>query len=108
MTKRILKVSLLSLAALLLAAVLCAVVVLGWYYPHYISHKQVTTVTPQGTGQIKLMSYNLRCMTPLDLGKKACFYRADLLVADIAQQVSGLILFQEATRRQHAYLTDVL
>ena len=54
-----------------------------------------------------MMSCNVRCLTPLDLGKKSWFYRADLLVSDIAGQKPGIIGFQEATRWQYDYLTDV-
>ena len=55
-----------------------------------------------------MMSCNLRCLTPMDFGKRTWFYRADLLVSDIASQAPGIIGFQEATRWQYDYLVDVL
>lgn len=91
----------------LLALLLCAVVVLGWYYPRYVSRKAEVTIAPKAEG-ITMMSCNLRCWTPLDLGKKAWFYRADLLLTDIAAQAPGIIGFQEATRWQYQYMVDVL
>lgn len=59
-------------------------------------------------GSITMMSCNVRCLTPLDLGKKSWFYRADLLLQNIAEQAPGIIGFQEATRWQYDYLVDVL
>lgn len=91
----------------LLALLLCAVVVLGWYYPRYVSRKAEVTIAPKAE-DITMMSCNLRCWTPLDLGKKAWFYRADLLLNDIAAQAPGIIGFQEATRWQYQYMVDVL
>ena len=32
-----------------------------------------------------MMSYNLRCISPTDFGKKAWFYRADLVIDDIEE-----------------------
>ena len=105
---RILKKILLSLLGLLLAAVLCLVVILGRYFPHYIREKQVVHIPVQSTEEIRMMSYNLRCLTPLDFGEKTWFYRADLIVDDIVAQAPGIIGFQEATRWQYRYLVDTL
>ena len=98
---------LLRIGAVLLSLILIALVVLGWYYPRYMQRKQPVTIRPEKES-ITMMSCNLRCLTPLDLGKKSWFYRADLLVQDIAQQLPGIIGFQEATRWQYAYMTEVL
>ena len=98
---------LLRIGAVLLSLVLIALVVLGWYYPRYVQRKAPVPIQPDKEC-ITMMSCNLRCLTPLDLGKKSWFYRADLLVQDIAQQMPGIIGFQEATRWQYAYMTDVL
>ncbi len=101
------KKGLLIALAALLAIVLCAAVVLGWYFPRYVSRKAAVSMAPEA-GSITMMSCNVRCLTPLDLGKKSWFYRADLLLSDIAAQAPGIIGFQEATRWQYAYLVDTL
>jgi len=94
--------------AVLLALVLAAATVLFWYFPRYLSRKEPVQI-PAGDGQtITMMSCNVRCLTPLDLGKKSWFYRADLLMADIEAQAPGIIGFQEATKWQYNYLVDVL
>ena len=105
---KLLKRVLLALLGIFLAAVLCLVVVLGWYFPHYVREKQVVRIPVQDTGEICMMSYNLRCLTPLDFGTKTWFYRADLIVDDIVEQAPGIIGFQEAIRWQYRYLTDTL
>ena len=93
--------------AAVLALLLCATVVLGWYFPRYVRNKAPVNMVPE-SGSITMMSCNVRCLTPLDLGKKSWFYRADLLLSDIAAQAPGIIGFQEATRWQYAYLVDTL
>ena len=93
--------------SVLLALIFCASVVLGWYFPRYLSRKEAVSMQPAGEG-ITMMSCNVRCLTPLDLGKKSWFYRADLLLSDIVSQAPGIIGFQEATRWQYDYLVDVL
>ncbi len=98
---------LLGILAMLIVILLCVTLVLGWYYPRFLSHKAAVTMNPE-EGNITMMSCNLRCWTPLDLGKKAWFYRADLLLSDIAAQAPGIIGFQEATRWQYQYMVDVL
>ena len=101
------KKCLLGILAAVLALLMCATVVLGWYFPRYVSRKEAVTIVPKA-GSITMMSCNVRCWSPLDLGKKAWFYRANLLISDIAAQAPGIIGFQEATRWQYAYLVDVL
>ena len=91
----------------ILALILIAVIVTGWYFPRYISRKEAVVMNPKADA-ITMMSCNVRCLTPLDLGKKSWFYRADLLVSDIAAQNPGIIGFQEATQWQYRYLVDVL
>ena len=91
----------------ILAIILIAVIVTGWYFPRYISRKEAVVMNPKADA-ITMMSCNVRCLTPLDLGKKSWFYRADLLVSDIAAQNPGIIGFQEATQWQYRYLVDVL
>lgn len=102
MKKKILKRCLLGLLGLLIAAL----VVFFWYYPRFQRQKTVMELTPP-SDRITMMSCNLRCLGPLDLGKRSWFYRADLLMADIASQAPGIIGFQEATQWQYRHLVDV-
>ncbi|MBQ5708214.1 MAG: hypothetical protein IIV69_08085 [Peptococcaceae bacterium] len=92
----------------LLAVILAALIVLGWYWPRYMLRKDVVTIDSTDPSKITMMSCNLRCLTPLDLGKKSWFYRADLITQDIESQAPGIIGFQEATRWQYQYMVDVL
>ena len=101
-----LKKVLLGILGGLLAIILIAVMILGWYFPGYLSKKEAVTMTPED-GIITMMSCNVRCLTPMDLGKKSWFYRADLLVDHIAAQAPGIIGFQEATQWQYQYLVDI-
>ena len=92
----------------IVAAVLCALTVFYWYWPRYAIRKSPVELQPERSGSVTMMSCNLRCLTPLDLGTKSWFYRADLIVQDIADQAPGIIGFQEATRWQYRYMADVL
>ena len=97
---------LISVLAGLLAVLLLALTIFFWHFPRYLQRKEAVLLQPREG--ITMMSCNVRCLTPLDLGKKSWFYRADLLVQDIAAQAPGIIGFQEVTRWQYAYLVDVL
>ncbi len=106
---KILKKTLLSLLCLLLAALLVWGGLVFGYYPHY--KKAQTTVTPNLTaqaGEIHVMSANLRCFNPQDIGKKSWFYRADLILKNVEQQTPSVIGFQEATKWQYIYLCKSL
>ena len=97
----------LGVLAGIVAILLVAVVIIGWYFPRYLRNKDAVHLQPD-SDSITMMSCNVRCLTPMDLGKKSWFYRADLLMQDIAAQTPGIIGFQEATRWQYDYLVDVL
>lgn len=101
--KKIIKIFL----SVLLVVIIAAVGTIGFYYPHYRSNKEIVEIKPQSDG-ITVMSSNLRCLTPLDIGKKSWFYRADLIVDSISRQAPGVIGFQEATKWQYEYLVDSL
>lgn len=92
----------------LLTLVLLACVVFFWYYPHYLICKKAVQVEAKQTQEITMMSCNVRCLTPLDLGKRSWYYRADLLMKDIQAQAPGIIGFQEVTSWQYSYLLDCL
>ena len=97
----------LTILSVFLAILMLACVILGWYFPRYLARKTAVEMQPDN-GSITMVSCNVRCLTPLDLGKQSWFYRADLLVSDLVTQTPGIIGFQEATRWQYNYLVDVL
>lgn len=104
--KTIFKRILLILLALLLMAVAVFAVAFFWHFPHYHREKRQITVNP--VGENRMMSCNLRCISPTDLGQRSWFRRADLIVREIEDQAPGIIGFQEATPVHYEYLVDVL
>jgi hypothetical protein len=98
---------LLGIFSLLLALVLVATVVLGWYFPRYLLKNQPVSITPSEK-TVTTMSCNVRCLHPADLGKKSWFYRAGLIVEDLKNEHPGVIGFQEATSWQYDYLVQTL
>ncbi len=98
----------LSVVCVILALVVVATGVLGFYFPRYLNKKEVAEIKIENTDEITMMSCNLRCLTPLDFGKKSWFYRAELVMEGIRNNAPGIIGFQEATRWQYDYLIDCL
>ena len=82
----------------------CILLSQTWYLPRYLRHAVPVPAKAAGSG-ICVMSANVRCWSPTDLGKKSWFYRADLLLRDIASQSPDIIGFQEVTRLHYGYLT---
>lgn len=106
---KVLKKVLLSLLCLFLAALLVWGGLVFCYYPHY--KKARTAVTPalaMQSGEMHVMSANLRCFNPQDIGKKSWFYRADLILKNIEAEAPSIIGFQEATKWQYIYLCKTL
>ena len=106
---KVFKKILLAFACLFLAALLVWGGLVFGYYPHY--KKAQTPVTPTAAVQsesIRVMSANLRCFNPQDIGKKSWFYRADLILKNIEAEAPSIIGFQEATKWQYAYLCKSL
>ena len=93
---------------MLLVLVILASVAVLWYLPRYILNTQPVSISRDDGEVITMMSYNLRCLTPLDLGKKSWFYRAELIVEDLRNEHPGIIGFQEATSWQYDYLVQTL
>lgn len=107
---KIFKKVLLSVFCILLVAVLLSGGILGFYYPHYKKAKQSISMDTSAlsAGEICIMSANVRCLNPQDLGKKSWFYRADLILKNIEAEAPTVIGFQEVTKWQYAYLCDTL
>ncbi len=105
------KFILIAVSTILSLVLVVAIALAGntfFYYPHYKESKQEVNIKIEDTSKIKMMSYNLRCISPTDFGKKAWFYRADLVIDDIEEQKPGIIGFQEATKWHYSYLVDCL
>lgn len=97
----------------ILSALLVIVLVLGavelWYYPHYRKHMTAVEVNDvSDDGEVRVMSSNLRCISPTDLGRKSWFYRADLIIKNVEMCSPDIIGFQEATKYHYAYLCSSL
>lgn len=106
---KIFKRFLLAVIAILLAVVICWGGLMFWHYPHY--KKQKTEFSAQDIyyeNNLTVMSCNVRCLNPTDLGKKSWFYRANLVVKGIQNEQPGVIGFQEVTKWQYSYLCDTL
>ena len=106
--KKAIKWICLSIVALILVAGIAVGAEVFWYYPHLVQNKRELVAAEQSADEIRVMSCNLRCITPLDPGKKSWFYRADLIVNNIEKENPGIIGFQEATKLQYKYMCDTL
>lgn len=106
--KKITKI-LLSVVAVILVLGIVFSVSFYWYYPHYKEmKKEVAMQDIYSENELRVMSCNVRCIAPTDLGKKSWFYRADLIVKGIQDNQPGVIGFQEVTKWQYSYLVDCL
>ncbi len=97
-----------TVICMLLAVILAALGVFFWYWPRYLVRRPLLADLQPSGDTVRIMSCNLRCLTPLDLGKKSWFYRADLIAEEIRDRAPGIIGFQEATRWQYRYLTQAM
>lgn len=106
---KILKKVLIAVIAVLLAVIIAGVGTMFIYYPHYKSNKEVASIKENDeSGELRVMSCNLRCLSPTDFGKKSWFYRADLIIKNIEGEYPDIIGFQESTKYHYAYLCDTL
>ena len=81
----------LSVIAFILAFIICWGGLMYWYYPHYKNKKKEIVLNEIiNENELRVMSYNLRCLNPTDLGKKSWFYRADLIIDSIEKEQPGV------------------
>lgn len=99
---------LIGFSALVMAILIVFSASFVWYYPHYKNNKEQIEIKLENADSIKMMSYNLRCISPTDFGKKCWFYRADLIIDDLENEKPGVIGFQESTKWHYEYLTETL
>ena len=76
--KKIIKRIVLAFIAIILSVVIVRSGLMFIYYPHFKQNKKAREIQyPQesvSAGEIRVMSCNLRCINPTDLGKKNWFY----------------------------------
>lgn len=102
---KILKITLLALLGLLLAFA----IVFFKDYPSFRKLKTpITTEISKEDNSMRIMSYNIRCLTPLDLGAKNWYHRAHHVTKCIGDQAPDVIGFQEVTAPQYQYFCDVM
>ena len=97
----------LGLGGVLLTVLFVWGIMMFWHFPGYVAKTKPVAMEAQTT-DLRVMSYNIRCLSPLDLGEKNWFYRAELVIDTIAQEVPGVIGFQEVTGWQYDYLCTTL
>ncbi len=94
----------------LLCLILAVVIVFGAanliYLPKYKSSAESYDITTkEAEDEITVLSTNVRTWSPTDTGKKSWFYRAPLIVKNIAAVQPEIIGFQEVTPMHYKYLT---
>lgn len=100
---------LLAVFSLILAVILVWGGIMFFYYPKYkADKKEVLTEVIDVSDGFNIMSCNVRCISPTDLGKKSWFYRASLIMQTITTEEPVIIGFQEVTKWHYSYLCDSL
>lgn len=95
--------------AVILAALICWGTLFLWYYPDYKeSETKVTMQDIYAENELKVMSCNVRCISPTDVLKRSWFYRSELVLQGIQNEQPGVIGFQEVTKWQYDYLCNAL
>lgn len=89
-----------------------AVAFAGVFFAPYKNYKAdqraILTETPTDTEEIRVMSANVRCISPTDLFEKSWFNRAAMLIDCIEKQAPTVIGFQEVTKYHYDYLCSSL
>lgn len=100
---------LLSVGGVVLAS---ALVFTGVFMAPYAGYKKdqraILTETPTDKDTIRVMSANVRCVSPTDLLEKSWFNRAALLMDCIEKQAPTVIGFQEVSSVHYKYLCSSL
>lgn len=106
---KIFKKIIIAVIAVVLVVAIVGVGQMFIYFPHYLSNKEAVKIEDiSKENELRIMSCNLRCISPTDYGKKAWFYRADLTIKNIQNEKPDIIGFQESTKFHYKYLCDVL
>lgn len=108
MKKKIKKLIIRILLIIILVPVVGVLAVEGWYLPRFVFNRKDVELDMSNTEELTIMSSNVRCFSPTDLGKKSWFYRAKLIRDDINEVKPDIIGFQEVTWLHMGYLKDIL
>lgn len=107
--KKFLKKFFKVLGSIILAGVIAFLAIYFTPYPRYLKNKSEMEIDEAiNTEEVRIMSYNIRCHAPDDIGKKSWFYRAHW-VADIIEKAQPTIIgFQEVVCWQYNYLAEFM
>lgn len=95
-------------SVVLAGAVVFAGIFLAPYAGYKSNQRAILTETPADTDTIRVMSANVRCVSPTDLFEKSWFNRAALLMDCIEEQSPTVIGFQEVSSVHYKYLCSSL
>ncbi len=95
-------------ATMLAGAIAFAGIFFAPYGEYKKEQRPILTETPADTDTIRVMSANVRCVSPTDLFEKSWFHRAALLMDCIEQQAPTIIGFQEVSSIHYKYLCSSL
>lgn len=94
---------------ILVSVVAVACIIFFKDYPRYRKlQSEIKVEESREDGALRVMSFNIRCFTPLDLGEKNWFYRANYVAQCIEEQAPDVIGFQEVTSTQYKYLCETM
>ncbi len=107
--KKSLKITLIVIASVVIAIML-ALSIFYAYLLYFNAHPKSTydVSTKQDDGYITVMNFNVRCLTPEDLGEKTWFKRADRIIKQISDVQPDIICFQEVTPNHENYFKNAL
>ena len=99
--KKIIKV-----AGIILAVKLCLMFVLVYYGDtmNFFNRKRISL----SGSEMKIMTYNIRCMTPVDKGERRWANRAPLICEILEEEQPLIVGFQETKVPQYRYLRNFL
>ena len=107
--KKSVKITLIVVASVVIAVAL-ALSIFYAYLLYFNAHPKSTydVSTKQDDGYITVMNFNVRCLTPEDLGEKTWFKRADRIIKQISDVQPDIICFQEVTPNHENYFKNAL
>ena len=91
-------------AAVLAGALAFTGIFLSPYVGYKKNQREILTQPPAQTDEIRVMSANVRCVSPTDLFEKSWFHRADLLMQVLETEAPTVIGFQEVSSVHYKYL----
>ncbi len=107
--KKPLKITLIVIASLVIViGIVCSTFFAYTLYFNKHPKAVYDVSTKQDDGYITVMNFNVRCITPEDLGEKSWFKRADRVITQISEVQPDIICFQEVTPNHENYFENAL